>query len=777
MARSKKRRGRRITWRSAVVLLGLATLGAGAVWVVRLDTTVRHQFEGTRWSLPAHVYSRPRQLHQGLPLNPAVLERELTVRGYRKDASARSPGTFRLGKSQATVYLRGFNGMQGRVLPIRAQVVFAHGRIVTLTADNGQQLDEALLEPIRLGSILPLRHEDRAPVALHQVPGLLLQGLLVMEDRRFMDHHGIDPLGVMRALLQNLRSGRVVAGGSTLTQQLVKNLYLEPSRTLRRKATEAVMALLLEWHYGKSEILEAYVNEVFLGQSGNRAIHGFALASEHYFGRPLDELPAPALALLAGMVKAPSAYDPRRHPQRARQRRNLVLAELVRAGQIDPARLKSLQASPLGLTSALGGTRTSGSAFFDYVRRQVQRHFDPAIVQTQGLRIHSTLDPLIQHAAQGALKDTLADLESAHKLPAGKMQGAIVVLQVDNGEVLAVVGGRQGSRGGFNRALDARRPVGSLLKPAVYLAALSRPHRYHLQSILDDSPFEWRANGAKPWRPRNYDRKDHGQVELIDALAQSYNVATARLGLTVGLEQVIKVLQSAGIVRPLLAFPSITLGAVDLAPVEIAQMYQSLASGGHRAPLRTIRWIADSDDRPLARYPLRSQQALDPSGVFLVNRALQEVVRSGTARALAREFPKSLALAGKTGTTDGYRDSWFVGYAGNILAVVWLGLDNNEPTGLTGASGALKVWARLMRQLPLRAVQLYQPKNITWARSASSLIDAPCTVGDAMPFVMGTQPAGMRSCSPSQASAKEKTKSSSWWQGIPALLPDLDSRP
>ncbi len=773
MARYKRRR---LGWRSAVIVLVLLAIGVGTLWVIRLDAIVRQQFEGVRWSLPAHVYSRPRQLHQGLPLEPTTLKRELTVRGYRKDTQAISPGTFSLMGNRCTVYLRGFNGMQGRVPPVRVQVDFSQGHITALTADNGSNLAKALLEPLRLGSILPLRHEDRAPVVLHDVPPLLLQALLVMEDRRFMDHTGIDPLGVMRALLQNLRSGRVVAGGSTLTQQLAKNLYLDSGRTWRRKANEAVMALLLEWRYSKSEILQAYVNEVFLGQSGNRAIHGFALASEHYFGRPLGELPMPALALLAGMVKAPSAYDPRRHPKRARQRRNLVLAELARAEQIDPQNLAKLQDAPLGLVVAPGATHGSGSAFFDYVRRQIQRHFDPAMVRTQGLRIHSTLDPLVQHTAQDTLKSALADLERAHKLPKGELQGAIVAVQVDTGEVLAVVGGRDDHRGGFNRALDARRPVGSLLKPAVYLAALSKPYRYHLQSTLDDSAFEWRIAGSSPWHPRNYDRKDHGEVALIDGLAQSYNVATARLGQAVGLEKIIGILRAAGIVRPLPAFPSITLGAVDLAPVEIAQMYQSLASGGHRAPLRTIRWIADGEDHPLARYPLRSELALDPSGTFLVNRALQEAVRTGTARGLARDFPATLALAGKTGTTDGYRDSWFAGYAGNILTVVWLGFDDNRVTGLTGASGALRVWARLMRQLPLRPVQLYPPSNIIQVRRDESIAQSACTATNAMPFVQGTQPAGFLACGPANTRSLDKP-ALRWWQGIRALFPDLDSRP
>ena len=751
------------------LLLVLAVAAAGAYGLVQLDATVRSTFEGRRWALPAHVYARPRQLHAGLPLTLAGLQQELGLRGYRRTDALSGPGTWSRTGATLTVHLRGFTGPQGPIQPQQVVVLFAGSHIAALTGAGGENISQVQLEPQRLGSILPLRHEDRAPMPLHQAPPALLQALLVMEDRRFMDHQGIDPHGVIRAAWRNLRAGRVVAGGSTLTQQLVKNLYLGSERTFQRKAREALMALLLEWHYSKSEILEAYVNEVFLGQSGNRAIHGFALASEHYFDRPLAELPLPALALLAGMVKAPSAFDPRRHPQRARARRNLVLAELARAGHLVEGELHTARQAPLG-ASARGGRAAGNSAFLDFVRRQAQRHFDPALLRIEGLRIYTTVDPLAQRAVELALAGSLGQLERSRQIQAGSLQGAALVVQVDTGEVLAVAGGREAAIGGFNRALDAVRPAGSLLKPAVYLTALARPDQYTLMTQLDDSEFEWREPSAPLWHPRNYDHVDHDWPPLIEALAHSYNVATARLGLAVGIDEVVKTLQNIGIVRSISPYPSLTLGAVELAPVEIAQMYQTIASGGHLAPLRTIHWIGDAAARPLARYPLRPRPAIDPAVAYLLNYALQEVVRSGTGRALAGVFPAELQLAGKTGTTGGYRDSWFAGYAGNILAVVWVGRDDNKPINLTGAAGALRVWSDLMARLPLRPVRLYQPERIHKVRLAGihkGMTDAGCAGIRPVPFIVGSEPATATLCDTAERSGLQQWLKR-WWQGTSA---------
>ncbi len=773
--RRRRRAKRRSPWRAALRNTGLGliavVLGVGGYVLYRLDTNLRSSFEGRRWSVPAHVYSRSSALYPGLRATVQDIESRLRRLGYRSVAVADRPGTWARSNGKLTVHVRGFYKVSGYQSPERVRLIVVDDRIASLDDYDGRSLSMLELEPQLIGSILPLRHEDRAPVRLHDVPEPLLKALLVMEDKRFLVHHGIDPRGIIRAMLQNLRAGRVVAGGSTLTQQLVKNLYLNPERSLRRKLTEAAMALLLEFHYGKNEILQAYVNEVFLGQSGNRAIHGFALASEHFFGRPLAEVSIADLALLVGMVKAPSRYNPIRFPERALARRNLVLKELTKAGHLDAQSLASFRKAPLNVASQRSRVAGKAHSFLDFVRRQVARDFDPDLLRAEGLRLYTTINLQVQEHAERVLAHRLVQLEQDHGLESGSLQGAVLVVRVETGEVHALVGGRDPRYAGFNRALDAARPAGSLLKPAVYLTALNRPDRYTLTTLLDDSEFELQQAGGPNWHPRNHDREDHDRPPLITALADSYNVATARLGLKLGIDNVIDTLHALGLIRDLKPYPSITLGAVALTPVEIAQMYQTLAAGGHQVRLRTVNWIGDHDGRQLARYPLKARVTVTPQSAYLLNRALREVILSGTASRLNRDFPPRLELAGKTGTTGGYRDSWFAGYAGNYLAVVWIGRDDNRPIGLSGASGALTVWAALMKQLTLTPVRLYRPQDVLEVkldRTSLMLADEHCPDTLQLPFIAGSEPVSAAPCSRAVFPTRDASDNGivEWWRAI-----------
>ena len=774
-ARKRRQSRRRGRWRRALRTTGFGliavVLSAGGYLLYRFDADLRSSFEGRRWAVPAHVYSRPPALYLGLRTTVGDIESQLIRRGYRKAPAAARPGTWARSGAALTVHVRGFHSASGYQNPVRARLSVVDGRIAALAGHDGKSLSMVELEPQLIGSVLPLRHEDRAPIRLHDVPESLLTALLVMEDRRFLLHHGIDLRGIVRAMFQNLRAGRIVAGGSTLTQQLVKNLYLDPERTLRRKLTEAAMAVLLELHYGKNELLQAYVNEVFLGQSGNRAIHGFALASEHFFGRPLVELSVAELALLAGMVKAPSRYNPARFPERARVRRNLVLNELAKAGHLDPETLASSRNSPLNVIRRTARVAGGSPAFLDFVRRQVARDFDPDLLRAEGLRLYTTIDLQVQQRAERVLSRRLDQLEQEHGLEPGSLEGAVLVIRIETGEVRALVGGRDPRYAGFNRALDAARPAGSLLKPAVYLTALDRPEHYTLSTPLDDSEFELPQAGGPNWQPRNHDREDHGYPPLIAALSKSYNVATARLGLTVGIDEIIDTLRALGLVRNIKPYPSITLGAVALTPVEIAQMYQTLAAGGHRVRLRTINWVGDREGRQLARYPIKAKVTVSAQSAYLLNRALREGVISGTGSGLNRDFPPGLGLAGKTGTTGGYRDSWFAGYAGNYLTVIWIGRDDNQPIGLTGASGALTVWAALMKQLTLTPVKLYRPRDVLELkldRTTLLLADKHCQDTVELPFVAGSQPLSGAPCSRTVVHSPAPTGSSfvQWWRTV-----------
>ena len=753
MARKKRKPGRRrsngrrkarrfsIPW--IKVTLAVATLMAG--YVAFLDFQVYRQFEGKRWSLPARVYARPLELYTGRRLAPAQFADELKALGYRFVGRPRRPGEVARNGSRFHLISRPFRFWDGQEPSHDLVVKFSAWGVERLrTGDDGRDVALARLDPMEIGSIHTARQEDRILLQLAEVPPLLVKALIAVEDRNFYNHHGVSPRAIARAMWANLRAGGVVQGGSTLTQQLVKNFFLTSQRSLWRKFNEAVMSLLLELRYDKDEILEAYINEIYLAQDGQRAIHGFGLGSRFYFQRPVGELTTAQLALLVGMVKGPSYYNPRRHPERALQRRNLVLRIMREQGIISRAQEQQARHEGLGLVGSVEGTSKTFPAFLDLVRRQLRRDYRESDLTSEGLKIFTTLDPQLQWALQKSLGDRIRAFSRTQP----DLQGAALVTSAASGEVLALAGGREAGFAGFNRALDARRQVGSLIKPAVYLTALEQPHRYTLASLIDDGPLEIES-GGELWQPENYDHQFHGRVLLYQGLAHSYNVASARLGLELGVEQVIRTLRRLGVSRPLRPYPSLFLGAAELSPLEVTQFYQTFASGGFHTPLRSIRAVLDADGQPLQRYPLTVQRVIEPAPALLITRALQLVVEEGTARSLASRFTADAGLAGKTGTTDDLRDSWYAGFDGERLAVVWLGRDDNQPMGLSGASGALQVWAALFRRTGVSALVPAAPETIEWHavdRAGGGLADAGCGNTVQLPFVTGSVLPGPAAC-------------------------------
>jgi len=746
--RRQQRRSRR--WLAWLLLLLMAVGLAGLMYGWYLDHVVRVKFEGKRWAIPARVFARPLELYVGAPLTAAQFGEELKRLGYRRERHPDKPGGYSSYKGRFVLHTRPFRFWDGDAPSHYLEVRFDDTGLTLLRdARSGKELPVVRLEPPQIGSIYPAHHEDRILVPREDLPPMLVQTLLTVEDRAFYSHHGVDPKAILRALWSNLRAGSVVQGGSTLTQQLVKNFYLTDARTFTRKLNEAAMALLLEQHYGKDDILEAYANEIYLGQDGERAIHGFGLASLFYFSRPLNELDLPRIALLVGMIRGPSYYNPLRHPERARERRNLVLKLLAEQGVISPQEARRAMDRPLDVSTSRGRAASTHRAFLDVVRRQLHRDYEEEDLNSEGLRIFTTLDPWVQGQAEKVLAARLDALEKSRKLPSGKLQGAVVVASADGGELQAVVGGRHSRYAGFNRALDARRSVGSLIKPVVYLAALSRPSRYTLLTPVDDSPIEIRDRKGNVWSPENFDKTSHGPVPLHRALAHSYNQATVRLGMEVGLRSVIDTLRALGLKQDLKPYPSLLLGAVPLSPLNVAQLYQTLATGGFHAPLRAIREVTDAAGAPLSRYPIRVRQAADPAAVYLVDKVLQEVVRSGTGRGLSRWLAPEFTVAGKTGTTDDLRDSWFAGFTGDRVAVVWVGRDDNQPAGLTGGAGALQVWGDMMRRIGAAPLVLARPDTIeiVWIDPETGLrADDQCPGAVQFPFVRGSGPREESSC-------------------------------
>ena len=724
----KKKARRRIWLFGGGAVLALAA--AGLIWVVHLDGVVTREFQGRHWSVPARVYAQPLDLYVGAPVGADDLEEELRRLHYRSGDPAAGPGVYRRQGGSFDLHARRVRFVDELREPERVTISAGRDALTGLKQADGTDLPIFRLDPLLIGSVFPIHGEDRIVLAPADVPPLLRAAIKLVEDRRFDQHHGIDPLGILRALWSNLRAGHVVQGGSTLTQQLVKNYFLSDEQTLGRKATEAVMALRLEAHFSKEDILVAYLNEVYLGQDGERAIHGFGLGSEYYFAKPLAELDVAELSLMIGLVKGPSYYDPRKHPDRARTRRNVVLKELADAHLIDAAAAQRASAEPLGLRAP--GARYV-PAYLDLVRRDLKRDYAEADLAAAGLSVYTTLDPRAQAAAERALMRHLTRLDAASRVRGGHLEGAVIVSEPNSGDVVAVVGGREVGADGFNRALDAHRPIGSLVKPAVYLAALETGH-YNAATLLEDSPLELKLSDGTVWAPQNFTHETFGQVPMARALAESMNLATVRLGLAVGLPRVADTLVSLGLAtRPTLN-PSLLLGTVEMTPLEVVQVYTALANGGFRARLRSVRAVLDEQGRALKSFKVQVESAAPPAAVYQLDRMLTLVTTHGTGRGALTRLAPGMVVAGKTGTSSDTRDSWFAGFTGSYLAVVWVGYDDNRVTGLTGAAGALPVWGDTMASLKSASFEPVAPELIEerWIGFVDGLETTPTCTADAV---------------------------------------------
>lgn len=745
-SKHKKIKGRR-RGPGIFTMLLLLVLLAGAGWAGWLAWRAHSDFKAHQWTVPARVYARALELYPDARLGSAQLIAELERLGYTRRDAVSEPGTYAIDGNVVRFVTRPFRFWDGEQPSLEVAATFAGDRIARLGGAHDEELFLVRLEPPLIGSLFPSSGEDRILVQLEDVPQTLVDMLLAMEDRRFHDHWGVDLRAIVRAAGANVAAGEVTQGGSTLTQQLVKNFYLTRERSFVRKANEAVMALAIDAGFSKEDILEAYLNEVYLGQDGERAIHGFGLASYFYFQKPLQELQLQEMALLVGLVPGPSLYDPRRHPERTLERRNLVLSVAAEQGVLPADAAQAAAGRPLGVSDKAPQGTTYYPAFMALLKDQLRAEYDEHDLTSAGLQVFSTLDPQAQLAAERALGEQLSRIESERGLSDGALEGAVVVTSVDGAEVQAVVGGREARFAGFNRATAAIRPVGSLMKPVVYLTALGQPSRWTLVTPVDDSPVEVELPDGRVWRPANYRDEYHGEVPLMEALAGSYNAATVRVGMQAGVENVVENLRRLGFGRTPNAYPSVLLGAVTMTPMEVAQIYNTLASGGFYSHLNTIREVLRADGAPLQRYPLEVNTALDPGQVYLVNRALQQVTRTGTGAQAGRALP--FVTAGKTGTTDDFRDSWFAGYSGDRLAVVWVGRDDNQPAGLTGASGALPVWIALMQDVATMPYRPVKPSSVeevlidmrTLERAAEG-----CDTARQVPFIAGSAPTGEPRC-------------------------------
>ncbi|WP_118842652.1 penicillin-binding protein 1B [Haemophilus haemolyticus] len=677
-----------------------------------LDWQIRSKMDGQIWRLPAEVYSRIESVKISDNLAFDEVIQILLDNEYRQTTMVAAPGDFKLEDDTIVVLRRAFpfpdKPEPQRVLRLRF-VDNKLNRIEDLVSVKA--IDEFRLAP-KLIAMLESDNEDRLAIPLQNYPRLLIDALILTEDRRFYDHHGINPVGIIRALITNIRAGQTVQGGSTLTQQLVKNLFLSSERTITRKANEALMSLVLDWRYDKNRILETYLNEIYLGQNGDTQIHGFELASQFYFGRSIREISLDQIALLVGMVKGPSLYNPWRNPQNALERRNVVLKLMLEHKMIGDELYQLLSQRPLGVQQK-GQISRKYPSFIQTLQADLRRELgEHKMSSLLGARIFTTMDLKQQAQAENAVVNTVSQLQLKTKNP--YLEGAMIVADYRMGEIRAVVGGLQTQYAGFNRALMAKRQIGSLVKPSIYLTALSNPEQFRLNTPINNQPITINVKGSPPWQPRNYDKKYSGSVMLMDALARSLNIPTVNLGMKVGLSKVIDTQKAMGwdnVEIP--KVPAMLLGAYTISPYDVTKLYQTIANQGGRIELTTVDTIADRQGNIIYQHDKTAKQVVPPEAAFQTLFAMQQTVERGTARSLQNDYA-DLRLAGKTGTTNDARDTWFVGIDGKNISTVWLGRDDNGETKLTGASGALQIYKDYLSHTYIEKLKLNKPANMKW---------------------------------------------------------------
>ncbi|OLQ87038.1 penicillin-binding protein 1B [Vibrio panuliri] len=710
-----------ISWKLALV--GMAVMLFIGIY---LDSLVKQKFEGQLFELPTVVYARILNLAPGDDISIQEVRNELDVLNYRKVRQPKYAGEYSSSSTKIELIRRPFEFNDGPEAERRVMLHFdSNGLSRIQSLDKPGDLGYLRIEPKMLGMLEKNRDEQRLFLRREQFPEVMVDALLVTEDRDFYHHDGVSPIAIARAMVVNLKAGRTVQGGSTLTQQLAKNLFLTSDRTLWRKIREAYIAIILDYRYDKDRILEAYLNEVYLGQSGGEAVHGFGLAARLYFGQPIQELRIDQLALLVGMVKGPSYYNPVRYPDRAKTRRDLVLRLMMQQGYLTASEFDDAASRPLDIQDN-PRIASRQPAYFQQLNIELKEKVGGAFEADKGLRVFTSLDPVSQHELEKAIEKKIPQLA---KVAGKNLEGAAIAVDRHSGEIRAMVGGKRTGYDGFNRALNASRQIGSLAKPAVYLTALQQPERYSLATTLNDQPLSLKGSKGNVWTPRNYDRKYRGDVPLYLALAKSLNVPTVQLGMQLGIPQVMDTFTKLGVdkqeIRPV---PSMFLGSFSLTPFQVAQMYQTLTNSGKQAKLSALRSVVDMEGNVLYQSLPKAQQTVDQRAAWLTTYAMKRGVAEGTGRFLNSQFASS-ALAGKTGTSNDTKDSWFVGIDGREVTTIWLGRDDNKSIKLTGSSGALRVYAEyLQHRIPNKLV-LPWPKGIStfgFAKSANGDLVLDC---------------------------------------------------
>lgn len=741
-------------------LAGLFIVGfVIGIWVIHLDREVVRKFEAPHWILPSKVYSDTTRIWTQMPGQPKALAERLDRLDYRSvPAAPRSAGEYRLDGSVLTIGLRRIETPFLARPEQTVRVSFSDGRIASIQdLSAGVRLEQFELEPQRLTGFFQDVWEERRLLALNEIPPFLIDAVIAAEDRRFSSHFGLDLRAIARAGWANFREGRIVQGGSTITQQLVKNFYLTSERTWERKLREAVMAVLLERRYTKDEILETYLNEIYMGQNGPMGVYGVGEAAAYYFGVEIATLTKAELATLAAVIRSPNSYSPMEHPERVEARRNEIVRRLADLGRLDPQEAETIAAEAVVTRPPITIAGKVAPYYADRVLASLTKDISADQLAAGGLSIYTELDPDLQSAADAALRNGLAALEE--HFPAlvssdGKngLQGAVIVIEPASGRLKAIVGGRDYGTSQFNRATQARRQPGSLFKPLVYLSAFEAGS-LTAASLLDDSPLEiaYHEQGSRrTWSPRNDNGAFQGPVTVRTALQRSLNIPVIRAAQQLGLDRVIETARRLGLSTPLDPVPSLALGTFEVSPIEMATAYATIANQGLRRQPAAIRVVTDEEGKTVFAPDSEATAAVSPEDAFLAVHLLEGVVDHGTAKAV-RELGFLGPAAGKTGTTDGTRDAWFIGFTPELLALVWVGFDDNRALGLAASQAALPIWTNFMRRAEALGRVGYTVKGfspppgiefVSIDPKSGLLANFTCPGGVEEAFRSGTAPAG-----------------------------------
>jgi penicillin-binding protein 1B len=683
-----------------IILLLLGILGL-AFYGWSLSKDIEKRFSGRRWSIPSKVYSDSTILYPGQTINPDLFFQRLKRLGYREvPDKPKQKGEMHRKGDTLDLFLNDLSLLSQKRQGYPVEMIIKQGAIEDIVNSISREPIPLLeLEPEELGLFFGPDREQRRLISINEVPVTVQRAFLAAEDTRFFEHHGLDFRGILRAIYSDIRHKGVYQGGSTITQQLAKNYFLTPERTMSRKLKEMMLAIVMETMYKKNEILEIYLNEIYFGQKGSVAVNGLGEASYSYFGKPANELSIDEAATIAGLVRAPNIYSPYINPDRSKARRNQVLKNIFKQGWITQTEYGAAIAQPLKPTGSQYHGRKA-PYFIDYLSSQLEQLYSKEDLSTLGLSIHTTLDMQVQLAAEAALANGLARLEKNNpslkqKDPAKRLQGAVIVIQPKTGYILAMVGGRDYNVSQFNRIIQSKRQPGSAFKPFVYLSSLDR---FTPATRLSNVPVTYKLAGTD-WTPENYEPMSEEEMSMRTALAHSVNIATVDLAMRVGMENVVKTASAFQFSTPLEPYPSLALGAMEVIPIELARAYCAFAADGMLPVPLSLKSVGDENGNTLNSKHVEVEQVIPPAKTFIMDSLLNSVTVEGTAASL-KSLGITQPVAGKTGTTSDYRDAWFVGFTPDILAMVWVGFDNNDPMKGTGATAALPIWAELMKNIP-----------------------------------------------------------------------------